>query len=187
MTTGFSRPHCDRTVVWPMLRAHYEREGKSFDARKAFYAQPQRFETFSQQVQADRALLGGKHRGRARSHPPNQPSPHSCQGHRRADEPVSTRTGRVRELKRCGHTKPAAPSIVIGIDVSKDHLEACCLPNDERWEVPNDDVGIAEVVRRCQARGPERIVLEATAGSEVPLLATVSCCRLRALELTEEI
>ena len=49
MSAGTSRPHCDRTAAWPLLRAHFEQEGCRFDLRAAF-SDPKRFEGFSQQA-----------------------------------------------------------------------------------------------------------------------------------------
>ena len=41
-------PRCDQTPAWAALEAHYASTGKRFDLRKAFAADPQRFENFSQ-------------------------------------------------------------------------------------------------------------------------------------------
>jgi glucose-6-phosphate isomerase len=43
-----TRTRCDRTTVWSALQAHYQDSGKTFDARIAFAANPDRFEAFSQ-------------------------------------------------------------------------------------------------------------------------------------------
>jgi glucose-6-phosphate isomerase len=50
MSAGTSRPHCDRTAAWALLRSHFEQEGRRFDLRAAFAADPNRFESFSQQA-----------------------------------------------------------------------------------------------------------------------------------------
>jgi glucose-6-phosphate isomerase len=50
MSAGTSRPHCDRTAAWALLRSHFEQEGCHFDLRAAFASDPKRFETFSQQA-----------------------------------------------------------------------------------------------------------------------------------------
>ncbi|MRD48873.1 glucose-6-phosphate isomerase [Caenimonas koreensis DSM 17982] len=49
-TPGISRPHCDHTAAWALLVAHYEREGRAFDARDALAADPGRVDVFSQQA-----------------------------------------------------------------------------------------------------------------------------------------
>jgi glucose-6-phosphate isomerase len=50
MSAGTSRPHCDRTAAWPLLRAHFEQQGRAFDLREAFRSQPDRFAAFSQEA-----------------------------------------------------------------------------------------------------------------------------------------
>src|SRR4051794_25715382 len=47
---GVSRPHCDRTQAWALLRAHYDRQAHQFDLREAFRTEPKRFDEFSQQA-----------------------------------------------------------------------------------------------------------------------------------------
>jgi glucose-6-phosphate isomerase len=47
---GVSRPHCDRTQAWALLRAHYERQGRGLDLRQVFRSDPRRFDEFSQQA-----------------------------------------------------------------------------------------------------------------------------------------
>jgi len=54
----------------------------------------------------------------------------------------------------------------IGVDVSKAKLDVGVLPTGERFTLLNDEAGIAELVRRCSALTPTRIVLEATGGYE---------------------
>ena len=43
-----NRIRCDQTPVWGQLQAAFEANGRAFDVRTAFAADPQRFETFSQ-------------------------------------------------------------------------------------------------------------------------------------------
>lgn len=62
----------------------------------------------------------------------------------------------------------------IGIDVSKDTLDVAVIPKAEAWSVPNDGTGIDQLVRRLRPLHPERIVLEATGGLEVPALAALA-------------
>ncbi|MBC7604787.1 MAG: glucose-6-phosphate isomerase [Ramlibacter sp.] len=49
-SADISRPHCDHTTAWGLLRAHYERAGRTFDAREAFASDSHRFESLSQQA-----------------------------------------------------------------------------------------------------------------------------------------
>jgi glucose-6-phosphate isomerase len=50
MIAGISRPHCDHTQAWALLRQHYQRVGSAFELRDAFMSDPQRFESLSQQA-----------------------------------------------------------------------------------------------------------------------------------------
>ena len=51
---------------------------------------------------------------------------------------------------------------VAGIDTSKTELAVCLLPDEMRFAVANDDVGIAALVERCRERKIERAGIEAT-------------------------
>jgi len=57
----------------------------------------------------------------------------------------------------------------VGIDVSKDSLDLCLDPVGEKLRVANDEVGIAQVVKRLKEAAPTLIVMEATGGLEVRL------------------
>jgi transposase len=61
----------------------------------------------------------------------------------------------------------------IGIDVSQATLDVAVYPTGEQWQVSNDDTAIGQLVEQLKARAPERIVLEATAGYELPVLAAL--------------
>jgi transposase len=66
----------------------------------------------------------------------------------------------------------------IGVDVAQQTLELAVRPGGERWQVANTPAGIAEVVGRLQALAPTLVVLEATGGLEVPLLAALGAAGL---------
>jgi len=66
----------------------------------------------------------------------------------------------------------------IGIDVAKAQLAFACQPSAERGTVPNDDVGIRELVARCQALAPTLLVLEATGGYEAAVVAALATAGL---------
>jgi glucose-6-phosphate isomerase len=46
-THGISRPHCDHTQAWQLLRQHYDQSARGFDLREAFGADTKRVEAFS--------------------------------------------------------------------------------------------------------------------------------------------
>lgn len=67
----------------------------------------------------------------------------------------------------------------IGIDVAKRQLDVAERPSDARWEATNDGAGIAGLVERLRASGsPALIVVEATGGYEIPLVAALSTAGL---------
>jgi transposase len=67
----------------------------------------------------------------------------------------------------------------IGIDVAKRQLDVVERPSGGRWTATNDGVGIAGVVERLRQSGPAAlIVVEATGGYEIPLVAALSTAGL---------
>lgn len=62
----------------------------------------------------------------------------------------------------------------VGIDVSKQHLDAAVAPTGQVWQVANDESGIAQLVSALQGLGVTLVVLEATGGLEVPLTAALT-------------
>lgn len=69
----------------------------------------------------------------------------------------------------------------VGIDVSKATLDVAVYPSDELWQVTNDATGISELVERLHQVAPERIVLEATGGLELEVLAALGSAGLPAV------
>lgn len=70
------------------------------------------------------------------------------------------------------------PACFVGVDVSKACLDVALRPGGDRWDAPNDPAGIATVVERLHALAPTLIVLEATGGLEVPLVAALGSAPL---------
>lgn len=66
----------------------------------------------------------------------------------------------------------------IGIDVARDSLEVASRPAGESWRVANDAVGIAALLARLVALRPSLIVLEATGGLEMPVVAALGSAGL---------
>ena len=67
----------------------------------------------------------------------------------------------------------------IGIDVAKRRLDVAERPSGAAWAVTNDEAGIAELVERVRRGGAiALIVLEATGGYEMPVVAALSAARL---------
>src|SRR6266542_1236780 len=70
-----------------------------------------------------------------------------------------------------GVTMSEPTGMFIGIDIAKARLDVAVHEPASHWPVDNTDAGIAELVQRLQALQPTRIVLEATGGFELPLVA----------------
>jgi transposase len=67
----------------------------------------------------------------------------------------------------------------IGIDVAKRQLDVAERASGARWTTANDGVGIAGLVERLRAAGPVAlVVLEATGGYEMPLVAALTAAQL---------
>jgi transposase len=72
----------------------------------------------------------------------------------------------------------ATTAVFVGIDVAKAYLDVAIRPTGEHERVPNDEAGIAHLVARLQAAYPTLVVLEATGGLEVPLVAALAAVGL---------
>lgn len=66
----------------------------------------------------------------------------------------------------------------VGIDVAKAQLDVAVRPDGAQWVAANDEAGIAGLVARLGALAPALIVLEATGGRELPLVAALSASGL---------
>ena len=62
----------------------------------------------------------------------------------------------------------------VGIDVAKAQVDVAVRPTDDRWEVPNDDAGIRQLMSRLKALEPTLVLLEASGGLELPLVAVLA-------------
>jgi transposase len=66
----------------------------------------------------------------------------------------------------------------IGIDVAKAELVVAARPDGARWTVPNEDAGIRALAQRLSAARPTLIVLEATGGYELAVVAALAAVGL---------
>lgn len=90
-------------------------------------------------------------------------SPNSCLG-------VTARmckAGRKREYQ-----------MFIGIDVAAAKLDVAVRPVGEQWVIPHTEAGIADLVDRLRPLLPSLIVVEATGGREVALVAALAAAGL---------
>jgi len=71
------------------------------------------------------------------------------------------------------------PGRFIGIDVAKRQLDVAERPSGEAWSVGNDGAGIAALIERLRNSDPiALIVLEATGGYEIPVVAALTAACL---------
>lgn len=64
--------------------------------------------------------------------------------------------------------------VFVGVDVSKASVDVALRPSEERWRLTRDDEGMRDLVARLQALSPTLIVVEASGGLELPLVAALA-------------
>jgi len=74
-------------------------------------------------------------------------------------------------------TSPA-PVLFVGIDVAKDALDVHVRPTGLAFRLTNDEAGFAALLARLQDLKPAAIVLEATGGYEIPVVAALAAAGL---------
>jgi transposase len=70
------------------------------------------------------------------------------------------------------------PTLFVGIDVSKAHLDVAVRPTGAAFRLDNTPAGLAELVARLTPLAPALIVLEATGGYELPAVAACQAAGL---------
>src|SRR5262249_30198283 len=65
-----------------------------------------------------------------------------------------------------------------GIDVAQATLEVAVRPTGEAWQIANDEIAFGELVERVLRLKPSLIVLEATGGIHVPVVAALAAAKL---------
>src|SRR5512137_3229381 len=68
--------------------------------------------------------------------------------------------------------------IFMGIDISKSWLDIAIHESNISWRLGNDEIGIADLAKRLKELKPTLIVLEATGGFEMQLVAQLAHARL---------
>ena len=69
-------------------------------------------------------------------------------------------------------------TIVVGIDIAQDALDICVHPSGEVWRVGHNPAGAKKLVKSLGTHAPSLVVLEATGGLEVSLVATLAAAQL---------
>ena len=62
----------------------------------------------------------------------------------------------------------------VGIDVAKAQVDVAIRPADDRWRVSHDEAGIRQLVSRLKTLEPVIVLLEASGGLELPLVAALA-------------
>ena len=62
----------------------------------------------------------------------------------------------------------------VGIDVAKAGLDVAVCPTDERWKISSDEAGVRQLVSRLKTLEPAIVLLEASGGLELPLVAALA-------------
>ena len=65
----------------------------------------------------------------------------------------------------------------VGIDVSKAQVDVAVRPTGQRWAASYDETGVGELVSQIVDLGPAMVLLEATGGLELPLVAALALRR----------
>lgn len=68
---------------------------------------------------------------------------------------------------------PVISGVYVGIDVAKDWLDIAVRPTGQVWRAAQDEAGIAETVGRLRGLKPTLVVLEATGGCELAVVAAL--------------
>ena len=66
----------------------------------------------------------------------------------------------------------------VGIDVSKTQVDVAVRPTGKRWALPYDETGIEGLIPQIVELGPALVLLEATGGLELPLVAALAAAAL---------
>lgn len=75
-------------------------------------------------------------------------------------------------------TESVCPYKTLGIDISKDSLDACFLPANTKMHESNDEYGIAKLIAFAKEQAVNMVVVEASGGYEVALAASFSIEKL---------
>ena len=69
-------------------------------------------------------------------------------------------------------------STYVGIDLAKTSIDVAVRPEGGAWRMPHDEAGIEELVSRLETLKPAIVLLEATGGLELTLVAALAAAKL---------
>ena len=70
------------------------------------------------------------------------------------------------------------PTCVVGLDISKAHIDVSVRPTEERWRADQTDAGRGQLVERLLAVAPVLVVVEATGGYEAPIVTALAVAQV---------
>ena len=70
------------------------------------------------------------------------------------------------------------PTTFVGIDVAKAQVDVAVRPTDQLWSISYDESGVRDLVSRLKALQPAMVLLEASGGLELPLVAALAAAAL---------
>ena len=73
--------------------------------------------------------------------------------------------------------KPREPRFA-GVDVAKAHIDVAVRPEGRIWRIPYDEAGTEDLVAHLVDMAPATVLLEATGGLELPLVAALAAAAL---------
>jgi transposase len=73
--------------------------------------------------------------------------------------------------------------VFVGIDVAQATLEVAIRPAGEAWQIANDEIAFGDLVERMRVIKPSLIVLEATGGIHLPVVAALAAAKLPVVAL----
>ena len=73
--------------------------------------------------------------------------------------------------------KPREPHFA-GVDVAKAHIDVAVRPEGLIWRIPYDEAGTEDLVAQLVDMAPATVLLEATGGLELPLVAALAAAAL---------
>lgn len=68
--------------------------------------------------------------------------------------------------------------VYVGIDVAKESMDVAIHPSGQHWSFPNNDTGISKTIARLKGLATALVVLEATGGIELSLVAALAVAEI---------
>ena len=62
----------------------------------------------------------------------------------------------------------------VGVDVAKAQLDVAVRPSGDKWDVSHDEAGVRQLASRLKSLEPVMVLLEASGGLELPLVAALA-------------